>query len=466
METLQTLSAENKEFYDKTLLKRMLPTLVFANYGQKKSLSKKSGNMVSFRKFNSLSVNDNPLSEGVTPMGDSLSMSEVKAQVSQYGNYVEISDMLDLVGIDPVLTETAELLGEQAGATIDSVVRDIVCSGTNVRYIAGQGAYAYETSDVSGVLNATEIQKAVRTLKNDNAKPFDGKYYIGIIDPDISYDIQQDPLFLDVSKYNGGTQIIDGEIGKLGKVRFVETTNTLIKHNAYGQRVHCAMIIGKDAYGIVDVEGSSKPEIIIKPHGSSGTADPLNQRATSGWKALFTATRLNELAMVRIECLTSADMDITDDMNGGYNGGNNGGYNGGQGGEEYLNHQPLIEKTAVEFGQSSNLPCAYDISIEDSTITITGEVGIAPEEAGLDASYTHAIALKITREGVDYNNVSYLMDNEYTSASGGFLTVIIGVNVNKETKAFTVFWNGVNSVSSTYQVVFSGATLSAGGSQG
>ena len=61
------------------------------------------------------------------------------------------------------------------------------------------------------------------------------------------------------------------------------------------------MIIGKDAYGVIDVEGSSKPEMIVKPHGSSGTADPLNQRATSGWKALYTAMRLNELAMVRIE---------------------------------------------------------------------------------------------------------------------------------------------------------------------
>ena len=65
------------------------------------------------------------------------------------------------------------------------------------------------------------------------------------------------------------------------------------------------MIIGKDAYGIVDIDGSSKPEMIVKPHGSSGTADPLNQRATSGWKALFTAKRLNELAMIRIECLTT-----------------------------------------------------------------------------------------------------------------------------------------------------------------
>lgn len=309
MQTTQNLSQENKEFYDKTLLKRMLPTLLFANYGQKKPLAKNSGKTISFRKFNSLESAETPLTEGVTPTGNNLSMSEIKATVEQYGDFVEISDMLDLVGIDPVLTETAELLGEQAGMTIDNIVRDVICSGTNVRYVGTKESPAVSTETVSGVMTAKDIQKAVRTLKNDNAKPFDGKYYIGIIDPDISYDLQQDPLFLDVSKYNGGTQIIDGEIGKLGKVRFIETTNTKTKTRDDGKVVHCAMIIGKDAYGIVDIDGSSKPEMIVKPHGSSGTADPLNQRATSGWKALFTAKRLNELAMIRIECLTSTELE-------------------------------------------------------------------------------------------------------------------------------------------------------------
>ena len=93
--------------------------------------------------------------------------------------------------------------------------------------------------------------------------------------------------------------MMDGEIGKLGGVRFVETTETLVKSGD----IHCAMIIAKDAYGVVDIEGSAnKPKIIIKPFGSSGTEDPLDQRQTQGWKAMFTAVRLNELAMVRLEC--------------------------------------------------------------------------------------------------------------------------------------------------------------------
>ncbi|MBR2070403.1 MAG: N4-gp56 family major capsid protein [Clostridia bacterium] len=285
------LSAENKTFYDRTLLKRLLPQLVFAKYGQKKTMKKGEGDTINFRRFTSLPAATTPLTEGVTPEGRQLTIEPVTATLKQYGDYIEITDVLDMVGIDPVATENAELLGEQAGLTIDTVVRDIVCAGTNVQY-AGGGTSATEK------ISAAEIQKAVRTLKKANAKPLADGSYIGIIDPDIAFDIMNDPLWQDISKYSGGTKIMDGEIGKLAGVRFIETTNTKINSGA-----HCAMIIGADAYGVVDLEGSAtnKPEIIIKPLGSGGTTDPLNQRGTQGWKAMFTAARLNELAMIRLE---------------------------------------------------------------------------------------------------------------------------------------------------------------------
>jgi N4-gp56 family major capsid protein len=300
--TLESVSAEAKTFYDKTLLARLVPALVFAKYGQKKSLKSRSGKTIEFRKFTSLDV-ASKLSEGVTPAGKNLAVTAITATVEQYGDFVEISDMLDLVGIDPVLVESAELLGEQAGLTIDNAVRDIVCAGTNVQYAGGkEGTNAITASDV---MTADEVARAAATLKKGNVKRIDGKFYIGIVDPDIAYDLMKDPLWQDISKYSGGQAIMDGEIGKLHGVRFVETTETLVKEGTVN--VHCAMIIGKDAYGIVDVNGSVKPENIVKAFGSAGTADPLNQRATSGWKALFTAKRLDENCMVRIECATTLD---------------------------------------------------------------------------------------------------------------------------------------------------------------
>ena len=351
-QTLGTLTNENKIFYDKTLLKRLTPNLVFYKYGQKKALPKNSGDKINFRKFNSLAPAKTALTEGVTPDGSSLNITKVEATVAQYGDFVQVSDKLDMLGIDPVITETAEVLGEQGANTIDQLVADVVVAGTSVRYAGGRAnRFGITTSDK---LTGNDIKKAVRDLKKANAKPLADGYYIGIISPEQAFDLQADSLWQDVSKYNGGANIMKGEIGKIHGVRFIETTNlpsfesdvsytaatltngaslvgkyskddsktdmseryTKLTSGTYASgtyydkneyKVFASMIIGADAYGVVDVENSAegKPSIIVKAKGSAGTADPLDQRATIGWKAMFTTVRLNELGMVRLETTAS-----------------------------------------------------------------------------------------------------------------------------------------------------------------
>lgn len=304
MNTIGTVTAENKVFYEKALLRRLTPELVYTRYGQKKSAPKNEGTTVNFRRFNAVDPKTAALTEGVTPDGSTLSVSTVTATVSQYGDFVRITDLLDLTGIDPTLTEMAQVMGESAGLTVDTVVRDVVLSGTNVQYAGGRNERAEVTA--GDVLTADEVRKAVRCLRKNNAKPLEGGFFIGIVDPETAYDLMADPLWQDVSKYNGGQAIMAGEIGKLCGVRFVESTNTKTVAGAAEMPVHQTMIIGADAYGVVDIGGTSAPEIIIKGTESGGTADPLNQRSTVGWKALFTAVRLQELAMVRIEHAVSA----------------------------------------------------------------------------------------------------------------------------------------------------------------
>lgn len=304
MATTQTygnLTAEQKTFYDRTLLDRLLPNLVFQKYGQKKTAPKREGDTVNFRRFNSLSAATTPLTEGVTPSGNALNISTVTATVSQYGDFIQLSDKIDMVGIDPVITETTQLLGDQAGLTTDTVIRDIVVAGTTVQYANNRASRV--TVAAGDNLTGTEIRKAVRTLRKNNVKPLEGDAYIGIIGAEAEYDLMSDSMWVDVSKYSASEQVFKGEIGKLYGVRFVRTSNTkkFAGAGAAGIDVFTTMIIGKDAYGVVDIEGSSKPETIVKPAGSAGTSDPLNQISTVGWKAMLTAVRLNELAMVRIE---------------------------------------------------------------------------------------------------------------------------------------------------------------------
>ncbi len=301
VQTYQNLTAENATFYDRTLLERLVPNLVWLKYGQKRTMPKNSGGQVSFRRFNSLSVNTTPLTEGVTPDGKSLDVTNLTAQVQEYGDFVKISSKLNLLGIDPVLTETANVLGEQAALTLDTLAMREVSNGTNVQF---PKTTITDIDDIAktDVITSELIQKAVRTLRNANAKPMDSGYFYGFINHNVAYDLQRDPLWQDVSKYNGGTNIEKGEIGRLHGVRFIDTTNTQTLTNANNVDVHSTVIVAKDAYGCIDLEGElTAPKVIIKDAGSSGSADPLEQRASAGWKALMAVKRLNEMAIVRIE---------------------------------------------------------------------------------------------------------------------------------------------------------------------
>ena len=75
-----------------------------------------------------------------------------------------------------------------------------------------------------------------------------------------------------------------------------------------GRDVYATLIFGANAYGTTEIKGGGL-EHIVKQLGSGGTNDPLNQRATVGWKATKAAVRLVEGYMVRIETASSFNSD-------------------------------------------------------------------------------------------------------------------------------------------------------------
>lgn len=300
------LSAEDKTFYEKTLLMRLLPQLNFYKDAQKKKLPKNSGRTMNFRKFNSLTAPSASLTEGVTPDGNDLNVTTVTATVAQEGDYVLISDLIQMTGIDPVITETSELLGEEAGVVVDNRIQTAISSGTNVYFAGGATTRAGLESAQTKYLTANDIKKIVRKLKNANAKRFSDGYYHMQIDPDIAYDLMGDSSWVDVSKYSKPEQMEKGELGKMHGMKFFETTNlNVVKSSDTTSSqidVHIAYAYGKDSYACIDLEGGAgKPEIIVKPNGSAGSADPLDQRASAGWKNCFTAVITQPLALVRVE---------------------------------------------------------------------------------------------------------------------------------------------------------------------
>lgn len=305
----------NKTYYDKKLLETAKTQLVHAQFGQKRNIPRNNGKTVEFRRWTLFDPDAvATLTEGVTPDSQDLGQTAVTATVAQYGAFVEVSDLLELTAYDPVINDTAELLGEQMGIHIEHVTRDAMIATTNKQFAGGRVSAATLTS--SDKLTVAEIRKAVRTLKKNKARKFGGgrsPHYICICDPDATYDLQSDSLWQDVSKYSNAEQIYSGEIGRLFGVVFVESTEGKVDlHTATNPvnssvDVHHTLVFGADSYGVIDIDGSGTMRIIIKPLGSSGTADPLDQRQTIGAKVTaYVAKVLQPLWLIDIEHAVSA----------------------------------------------------------------------------------------------------------------------------------------------------------------
>ena len=233
--TQQNLTEEMKTFYSDYLIDAAEPELVHDQFAQKHPIPANGGKTIQFRRFAPLGKALTALTEGVTPDGQSLSMSTVEAAVRQYGGYIQMSDLLLLTAIDNNLTMATKLLGAQAGRTLDTITREVLVGGDNVQYadesvsarylLRGGNAGAADNN----YLTVDCIRRAVRALKNANCRRIDGAFPV-IIHPDVAYDLMNDPKWLAPHQYVDTEHMYEGEIGKIEGCRFVESTEAKIFH--------------------------------------------------------------------------------------------------------------------------------------------------------------------------------------------------------------------------------------------
>lgn len=352
---LSGLSPEMKTYYEKRLIDFAEPNLVHDQFADKYPIPANGGKTIEFRKYSSLDKALVPLTEGVTPAGNSLNVTTITATVNQYGDFIEISDVLKLTAIDNNVVQSLKLLGSQAGRTLDTITRDVLAGGTVVNY-AGTAASRSALASTDKI-KPIDFFKAQAQLDAFNAPKIDGGY-VCIIHPYAAYDLMTSSEFQSVHQYtdSGVENIYKGEIGKIANIRFVSSTEakiwkdhtcpnniavTYASNKTYADvtidgaaatsaqavidaiadgklkasdltgvatftggvsAVFSTLVIGANAYGVTEVEGGGL-ETIVKQLGSG--QDPLNQRATVGWKAIKTAERLVEQYMVRIESVSA-----------------------------------------------------------------------------------------------------------------------------------------------------------------
>lgn len=301
--TQDSLSVEMKTFYEDTLIDTAEPKLVHDQFGDKYPIPANGGKTIEFRKYSALGKALTPLTEGVTPSGDSLTVTKLESTISQFGKYVKLSDILELTAIDKNVVQATKLIGSQAGRTLDTITRDKINAGTNVIYAPkadGTAILSRATLDATCKLTVDLIFQAQAQLEAMNADTIDDSF-VAIIHPYAAYDLMRDDEFIEVHKYAKPEEIYQGEIGKIANVRFVKTTEAKIFKGTgcpTGLAVFSTLVLGAHAYGVTEVTGGGLQHI-VKQLGYGD--DPLNQRSSVGWKATKTAEILSQEYMLRIE---------------------------------------------------------------------------------------------------------------------------------------------------------------------
>ena len=309
-----SLSAEMKTFYEKRLLDQAEPLLVHNQFGDKYPIPANNGKKIEFRKYSALPKALTALTEGVTPAGNSLTVTTVEGTVKQYGDWIQLSDMLQMTAIDNNVVQATKLLSSQAGRTLDTVTREVLAGGTNVIYspkvVDGAETEVLSRSALTPecVLTPFVVMRAAATLEAMNTPKIDGSYVL-IIHPYCRETLQESPGWVDVVKYKEGNNTFSGEIGKIGNVRVVTTSEAkvindstcpVVESTTY-YSVFTSLLLGANAYGVTMLENGGLQHI-VKQLGYG--EDPLNQRSSCGWKATSVAVRLCEEYMVRIESLS------------------------------------------------------------------------------------------------------------------------------------------------------------------
>ena len=323
-------------YYDRKLLERARPKLLAQDFGQKRPLPANSSMTIKFRKYNDLTrdiatiATNGITGEGTFGAGEKLSITDMLASVKQYGNFVTITDLVQVTVEDPVLNEAVDLLAEQMADIIDTITFSAMNAATNVRLASA----AADVANLAAEIKGTDFDYAIRMFRRNNSEPFTEivrastgvntfpirPAYWAFVHPDVAKDLENISGFISVERYASQGPVHDAEIGSYKNVRFLMTTQCPVLDaatnpaasttwvpattNTTKAAVYSTILIAKNAYGLIDLDKGTVKSIVKTP-GSSDTSNPLNQFSTAGWKLLYTAKIIDDAKIIKIQSLAT-----------------------------------------------------------------------------------------------------------------------------------------------------------------
>lgn len=311
--------AANHKFFVAEFIKIANPKLVYDMFGTPADISPNNSNIIVFNKILKLStLESSPLVEGVTPTEQQFQLQRLEKPINQYGGFATTTDRLEEESINNVTSQFNMRIAEQGAETMNKVVRDDLTGGINVRY---NGGVATRDLITAAGIAAADYTFMFRAFKNEDVDPIrpmtTGSTNIGTSPTRETYpvivpweatgflealDDGNGQTFKPTESYASQRSTWTNEYGTFKQFAFIGNNQTSTVTNAAGtpQEISLSLVFGKDAYHTTKI-GASDVEVIIKPLGSGGTNDPLNQRSTIGWKAKKGAVIVQPTYMFRHE---------------------------------------------------------------------------------------------------------------------------------------------------------------------
>lgn len=325
------VSPRTNVYAERQMLKHAMPVRILDKFGMMRPMPKNKTQVIKFRRPRIFTAATTPLVEGVTPTATQFSYEDVEATIKQYGQVVEITDVIEDTHEDPVLNDATIQAGENIGRTLEALDWGILRAGTNVFFTNGSVRSSVNTpmtlSKQRAVIRALKAQKAYKITRilsasvNYGTKAVEAAY-VAVHHTDVEQDIRTMAGFLPTSEYGQRTPINEYELGSVEDVRYICSPDLssfldaggafngsgteMVSNLGTSADVYPMLFIGRDAYGIVPLRGQGAISPTILRPGVRDKSDPLGQRGYVGWKTWHTAVILNQVWMARVEAAVTA----------------------------------------------------------------------------------------------------------------------------------------------------------------
>jgi N4-gp56 family major capsid protein len=237
-------SADVSNFIQEKVQPLVQRQLVAYQFGDQLRLPKNHGTTYTASRYDRIPLPFAPLSEGIAPAGQSLTLAQVQATAQQWGDLVSIPDVADLTIKHPLFEVAITKTAMQQAETVERNTMNALMSGTQVNFAGSVGSRAALTA--GDVLDRHEINRMVGALRTIGAPEYMGQmeedakitagkpskatanptghsHYVGLIHPLVEQDMLEDSTVTLASSYSDINRLYNNELGQWGGVRFCRT---------------------------------------------------------------------------------------------------------------------------------------------------------------------------------------------------------------------------------------------------